>query len=103
MITEIPELKWEAATGYDFFVSLHVLHVPDQFALRASWAKGVRTRLPAEARAFFEETSQHLLAALHWAKARRGNSQRACVVHGGLWRICLGRNSHELGRSLRAL
>ena len=63
---ETPELRWEAATGYDFFVSLHVLHAPDQFALRASWAKGVRTRLPTEARAFFEETSQHLLAALLW-------------------------------------
>ncbi len=61
-----PRLIWDAATGYDFFVSLHVLHAPDQFALRASWAKGVRTRLPADARAYFEETSHLLLSALPW-------------------------------------
>ena len=64
--TEKPLLTWEVASGYDFFVSLHVLHSPDAFALRASWAKGVRTRLPAEARAFLEETSEMLLSALYW-------------------------------------
>jgi DNA-binding transcriptional ArsR family regulator len=60
------ELLWESATGYDFFVSLHVLHQPDLFALRGSWAKGVRTRLPVEDREFFETTSPMLLAALPW-------------------------------------
>lgn len=63
---ETPQLIWDAATGYDFFVSLHVLHAPDAFALRPSWAKGVRTRLPSEARAFLEETSDMLLSALSW-------------------------------------
>jgi len=59
-------LLWDSATGYDLFISLHVLHQPDLFALRGSWAKGVRTRLPAGAREFFDETSPHLLAALPW-------------------------------------
>jgi DNA-binding transcriptional ArsR family regulator len=60
------KLLWETATGYDFFVSLHVLHAPDLFALRGAWAKGVRTRLPGPAREFFEETSSMLLSALYW-------------------------------------
>ena len=59
-------LLWDSSTGYDFFASLHVLHQPDTFALRGSWAKGVRTRLPADAREFFEETSPFLLAPLPW-------------------------------------
>ena len=62
----MPTLLWTSSTGYDLFVSLHVLHQPDLFALRGSWAKGVRTRLPGEAREFFEETSSLLLAALPW-------------------------------------
>ena len=60
------QLTWDIATGYDFFISLHVLHSPDKFALRASWAKGVRTRLPAQAREFLEEVSDLLLSALPW-------------------------------------
>lgn len=64
--TEMTRLLWDASTGYDLFISLHVLHAPDEFALRGSWAKGVRTRLPQEARDFFEEASGHLLSALPW-------------------------------------
>ncbi len=65
-------LIWEPSTGYDLFVSLHVLHQPDLFALRGSWAKGVRTRLPAEARDFFEQASPHLLGALPWVYSLDG-------------------------------
>ncbi|HUF40130.1 MAG TPA: transcriptional regulator [Anaerolineales bacterium] len=65
-------LIWDFATGYDLFISLHVLHQPDMFALRGSWAKGVRTRLPAGAREFFEEISPHLLAALPWVHGLDG-------------------------------
>ena len=67
-----PRLIWEASTGYDLFVSLHVLDTPEKFALRGAWAKGVRTRLPAEAREFFEETSHVLLAALPWVYSLDG-------------------------------
>lgn len=59
-------LRWEWATGYDFFASLHVLHVPDRFGLRGAWAKGVRTRLPVGAREFLERTADYSLAALPW-------------------------------------
>lgn len=61
-----PTLQWEWATGYDFFISLHVLHRPDRFALRGVWAKGVRSRLPPEPRDFFERTAVHFLGALPW-------------------------------------
>ena len=44
-----PVLNWDIGTAYDFFLSLHVLHRPEDFGLRASWAAGVRSRLsPAE-------------------------------------------------------
>jgi hypothetical protein len=43
-----PLITWDSGTAYDLFVSLRVLHEPDKFDLRASWAAGVRSRsLPA--------------------------------------------------------
>ncbi len=61
-----PALRWESGTGYDFFISLHVLHNPSRFALRGAWAKGVRSRLPPTERAFFEQATPLFLAALPW-------------------------------------
>lgn len=58
-----PTIGWDWGTGYDFFLSLLVLHEPDQFALRGAWAAGVRSRLPAEAREFLQES---LPIPLHW-------------------------------------
>ncbi len=66
MSSSSPLLTWDTSTGYDFFISLHVLHQPNEFALRGAWAKGVRTRLPAKARTFLEETSGFLLSAVPW-------------------------------------
>ena len=43
--TRLPELAWDIGTAYDFFISLSVLHTPEEFGLRASWAAGVRSRL----------------------------------------------------------
>lgn len=43
-------LQWEVGTGYDLFSSLDVLHHPDRYGLRGSWAAGVRSRLPTEQR-----------------------------------------------------
>ncbi len=66
MQTAAPKLTWENATGYDFFVSLHVLHEPARFALRGAWAKGVRSRLPQADRECLEEISDFLLGSLPW-------------------------------------
>lgn len=49
-MAEEPTLHWEVSTGYDFFTSLDVLHDPDRYGLRGSWAAGVRSRLPVEQR-----------------------------------------------------
>ena len=43
-------LKWDSGTAYDFFISLQVLHDPDYFGLRSSWASGMRQRLPKKDR-----------------------------------------------------
>lgn len=59
-------LSWEFGTAYDFFISLHVLHEPEKFGLRASWAAGVRSRLPAAERKFLEEIYAFFWVPLHW-------------------------------------
>jgi DNA-binding transcriptional ArsR family regulator len=48
-------IEWDFGTAYELFVSLHVLHEPDYFGIRASWAAGVRSRIPAAERKLLEE------------------------------------------------
>ncbi len=62
----MPALSWDEATAYDLFVSLYVLHRPEQFGLRPSWAAGVRSRLPAEQREFLEKAQSFLSVPLRW-------------------------------------
>jgi hypothetical protein len=61
-----PEISWDFGTAYDLFASLHVLHEPGGVGLRASWAAGVRSRLPAEHRDFLEETHELFWNPLVW-------------------------------------
>lgn len=61
-----PQLSWELGTAYDLFVSLAVLQLPERFGLRASWAAGVRSRLPAAERRVMEETYPFLWVPLAW-------------------------------------
>ena len=49
-MAEDTQLIWEVGTAYDLFTSLDVLHSPDRYGLRGSWAAGVRSRLPVEQR-----------------------------------------------------
>lgn len=67
-VTLQPRLLWDIGTAYDFFVSLKVLHEPSAFGLRAAWAAGMRSRLPAEARETLEQLHQLKFAILpfHW-------------------------------------
>jgi DNA-binding transcriptional ArsR family regulator len=51
-----PSIKWSEGTAYDLFASLHVLHHPERFGLRPSWAAGVRSRLPASQRTILEDS-----------------------------------------------
>ncbi|HFC12580.1 MAG TPA: ArsR family transcriptional regulator, partial [Anaerolineae bacterium] len=51
-----PSIIWDLGTAYDFFMSLHVLHEPNEWGLRGAWAAGVRSRLSAENRTFLKES-----------------------------------------------
>ncbi len=62
----MPEIRFETGTAYDFFISLIVLHNPADFGLRPSWAAGVRSRLPAAQREFFERSTPFLGVPLGW-------------------------------------
>jgi len=50
-----PKVVWDHGTAYDMMVSLAVLHSPADYGLRAAWAAGMRSRLPAAEREFLEQ------------------------------------------------
>ncbi|WP_374686237.1 ArsR/SmtB family transcription factor [Promineifilum sp.] len=56
-MTSHAPIEWDIGTAYDFFVSLSVLHEPDKFGLRGSWAAGVRSRLPVAERELLQRAS----------------------------------------------
>jgi len=49
-----PEITWDIGTAYDFFISLRILHDPDEYGLRPAWASGMRQRLPSRDREILE-------------------------------------------------
>jgi hypothetical protein len=53
-----PHVRWSVGTAYDLFASLHVLHHPERFGLRGSWAAGVRSRLTPSQRSTLEEAQK---------------------------------------------
>lgn len=64
-----PRLSWDIGTAYDLFVSLKVIHSPLAYGLRASWAAGVRSRLPMDLRETLELFSTVVHLPLHWIHA----------------------------------
>ncbi len=66
-----PMLSWDIGTAYDFFVSLDVLHDPARYGVRGVWAAGMRSRLPAAEREFFEQVMGKVLMGppLGWLHA----------------------------------
>ena len=50
-------IQWDTGTAYDFFISLWVLHEPEQVGLRGSWAAGVRSRLPGPEREILQRVT----------------------------------------------
>lgn len=66
MEVQYPQISWDSGTAYDLFISLDVLHQPQEFDLRASWAAGVRSRLPTEARKVLEDATRMLQVPLPW-------------------------------------
>ncbi len=61
-----PVLAWDLGAAYDLFISLHVLHRPEEFGLRPNWAAGVRSRLPADDRKTLEEADLILPVPTTW-------------------------------------
>lgn len=61
-----PEIHWEFGTAYELFISLRVLHEPDHYGIRASWAAGVRSRIPAVERKLLEDIIPLFGAPLAW-------------------------------------
>ena len=59
-------LLWDVGTAYELFVSLHVLHEPELFDLRPSWAAKIRSRIPVTERTFLEEIYSFLNFPLEW-------------------------------------
>ncbi len=63
---EQPDIIWDQGTAYDLFVSLWILHRPDEFGLRPSWAAGVRSRLPSNLRDVLEQTQSFMSVPMRW-------------------------------------
>ncbi len=61
-----PELKWDHGTAYDFFASLYAVYTPDDFGLRPAWAAGIRSRLSAESREFFQTVMRYMGIPVFW-------------------------------------
>ena len=61
-----PKLLWDTGTAYDLFMSLTVLHDPEDFGLRGAWAAGVRSRLPAPEREILQQASPFYEGAMQW-------------------------------------
>ena len=65
----IAQLTWDFGTAFDLFASLHVLHNPDRFGIRAAWAAGVRSRLSTEDRDTLEQAEVAVWIPLPWIQA----------------------------------
>jgi DNA-binding transcriptional ArsR family regulator len=61
-----PNIIWDKGSAYDLFVSLYIVHRPDQFGLRPSWAAGVRSRLPMPLRDVLEHAQEFMSVPLPW-------------------------------------
>ncbi|MCD6400470.1 MAG: winged helix-turn-helix transcriptional regulator [Anaerolineales bacterium] len=74
------KLSWEIGTGYDLFASLYVLHNPAKFGLRASWAAGVRSRLPSKERETLERAQSVIRIPLHWLHSLQSEKNSISVL-----------------------
>ena len=60
------QILWDKGSAFDLFASLYILHRPDQFGLRPSWAAGVRSRMPMHLRELLERSQRVLYVPLAW-------------------------------------
>lgn len=64
--TSATHVSWDFGTAYEFFISLNVLHEPENHGVRASWAAGVRSRIPPVERKLLEDILPFTSAPLAW-------------------------------------
>ena len=64
--TSSADILWDSGTAYELFISLHVLHEPDSFGIRPSYAAGVRSRIPAVERKLLEDIYPFSGVPLKW-------------------------------------
>lgn len=57
---------WSSGTAYDLFASLFILHDPDKYGVRPSWAAGVRSRLSSSHRQVLEICSTAIGIPVQW-------------------------------------
>ena len=74
------KVLWDVGTAYELFVSLHVLHAPEKFGLRASWAAGIRSRIPPTERKFLEEVTPFLGVPMQWISALTDPKDSVSVI-----------------------
>ena len=65
-MSDRPEIIWDQGSAYDLFISLWIIHRPDEFGLRPSWAAGVRSRLPGSLRDTLELMQAFMPVPMHW-------------------------------------
>ncbi len=65
-MAKAPSLHWDYGTAYELFTSLLVLHTSDQFGIRASFAAGVRSRIPPAERKLLEDVYPITGLPLKW-------------------------------------
>ena len=81
-MTALPKLSWDIGTAYDLFVSLKVIHRPADYGLRASWAAGVRSRLPNKLREALELSNAILHIPMHWLHTLPEPKNASVVLQG---------------------
>jgi DNA-binding transcriptional ArsR family regulator len=76
-----PNILWDWGTAYDLFASLHVLHHPEKFGLRGSWAAGVRSRLSPTQRTVLEDAQELFInSPLAWVSRLPDPKDAATVL-----------------------
>ena len=74
------KIQWDMGTAYDLFVSLRALHDPDTFGVRASWAAGVRSRLPTEHRQTLDLAVRQISPPLFFVQSLPAPKNAAAVI-----------------------
>lgn len=78
--TTSPTLHWEFGTAYELLISLNVLFMPEHFGIRASWAAGIRSRIPAAERKLLEEVVPFMGFPLSWIHELPGAKDAISVL-----------------------